>query len=156
MPEIIQPMYHAFSETLMSHGASDHFKGAFHLSGMLEWISDSNKKKGRLQWNAVSQFILINSTPCGLWYNLFHAGVGIYAHPMISREKKVFAEFILNTQSTTKIGLHTKKQVSISINKKNGGRFKIWWVRLGGVISSIFCIFYLLPLKWLYLGQFWS
>ena len=90
---------------------------------------------------------------------LFHAGSdttystrgggGIYAPPMISRKKKVFAQFLLHTLRATKnrvthqkAGLYLKKQ-------KNGGRFKIAVCNMTGRISSIFCIFYLFALKWL-------
>ena len=92
----------------------------------------------------------------GIKSNLFYAGGGIYAPPMISRKKKFFAQFLLHTQTTIqnrvthqKPGLYLEKQ-------KNGGRFKIVRCNMTGRISSIFCIFYLFALKWLKLGQFWS
>ena len=85
----------------------------------------------------------------GIKSNLFYAGGGIYAPPMISRKKKFFAQFLLHTQTTTqnrvthqKPGLYLEKQ-------KNGGRFKIAVCNMTGRISSIFCIFYLFALKWL-------
>ena len=68
---------------------------------------------------------------------------------MISRKIKIFAQFLLHTQTTTqnrvtheKLGLYLEKQ-------KIGGRFKIAVCNMTGRISSIFCIFYLFALKWL-------
>ena len=68
---------------------------------------------------------------------------------MISREKKVFVQFLLHTTSTTKNRL-TRQKVGLYLKKqKNGGRFNIAECNMTGRISSIFCIFYLFALKWL-------
>merc|ERR1711873_103869 len=94
---------------------------------------------------------------CKAFLTLFHAGSdttystrgggGIYAPSMISRKKKVFAQFLLHTLRATKnrvthqkAGLYLKKQ-------KIGGRFKIAVCNRSGRISSIFCnILHFLPL----------
>ena len=68
---------------------------------------------------------IINPIPRGgLWYNLFHAGGGIYAPHRISMEKKVFTQFLLHTLRTTKnrvtnqkAGLYLKKQKMAAILK---------------------------------------
>ena len=91
----------------------------------------------------------VNPIPRGLKYNLFHAGRGIYAPPMIYKKKKVFVQFLLHTPSTTKNRVTRQREGLYLKKQKNGGRFKIDECNMTGRISSIFCIFYLLALKWL-------
>ena len=95
--------------------ALDHKKGClFLISDLNEKITIGFPHLGEL----AEQFSAFKS-------NIFYAGGGIYAPPMISRKKKFFAQFLLNTQTTTqnrvthqKPGLYLEKQ-------KNGSRFKI-------------------------------
>ena len=70
----------------------------------------------------------------------------------VLKTKKLIVYILPNSFCTPlelpKIGF-TPKSRDLSQKTKNGGHFKIDECNMTGRISSIFCIFYLLALKWL-------
>ena len=69
----------------------------------------------KLEWKIL---IKISNENFAKALTLFHAGVGIYAHPMISRKKRFLPNSSCKPIELPKMELHTKKQVSVSKNKK--------------------------------------
>ena len=86
--------------------------------------------------------ILVNPILRGIKSNLFYAGGGRHiCPPMISREKKFFAQFLLHTKTTTQNRVTHKKTDPYLKKQNNGGRFKIAQCNMTGRFSSIFAFF---------------